>query len=79
MKKLWYRLTTSNSLPAMALACISVFSTESDLCVNFENMNNGNNILNKTILSEKKIEIFSKNHLFNLHFSKNILIYLVVS
>ena len=24
----------------MALACISVFSTESDLCVNFENMNN---------------------------------------
>lgn len=29
------------------------FSTESDLCVNFENMNNGNNVLNKTILSEK--------------------------
>lgn len=78
MKKLWYRLTPSNSLPAMALACISVFSTESDLCVNFENMNNGNNVLNKTILSEK-IEIFSKNHLFNLYFSKNILIYLVVS
>lgn len=52
-EKLWYRLTTSNSLPAMALACISVFSTESDLCVNFENMNNGNNVLNKTILSEK--------------------------
>lgn len=40
-------------LPAMALACISVFSTESDLCVNSENMNNGNNVLNKTILSEK--------------------------
>lgn len=42
-------------------------------------MNNGNNVLNKTILSEIIIEIFSKNHLFNLYFSKNILIYLVVS